>query len=740
MKREPNPIKKAEPPATRPDTVMATPRQDREREDGIRNDKAAQWQSLVIGAFAIAAIFFYLEFSRPAVKASVTALHRVTEKTVIQAQPTDTPKAEVQAIPEIAKAESEPPPMVPTESLKPRETTAPNVSEAELLGGEGILTLTGLDSQREVAIQRDRELFKRAIDGKAWNAYRGLLAKSIDVGLAKLGKGQGLNRFDAVWKEPALYQAFLRWHLLGRLSEAEISAQVTDSYSGEMLTWLCNHSGAMEEFLLTIKPEDDGGKVLKFLIDAWPNTSGRMEKYFSLALACAVVFDREVVIPNPVAGASAGQTTVEPLKRYLWFMEKNEKGKLAAPVHHSKARDLVWVVCAPVATSELEWSLDKMHLSRNHWGNAYGMIEYLMERAVKGINPYKEYSFAEILKEGGICGDQSYFCANTARAQGIPAMIFGGETDLGGHAWVGLKNQADEWTTSVGRIGGVSKGQTENPQTGASITEQEVQLWGDRAHQSSLTTLAVMRHLLLADYFAATGVSDQQAETVRLANHLGPSFTETWLAWYAVLQKEMKITGDPAEPSNLEEWKSFAKAMRQEFKDNPRMALLAATAESEYIFPYGDKGDASRMLGRERRRIERNSGEQKDLIAESLKREAELIHKRGEPTAMKDISHLYDSALRKYGGSITGFKMMAADYFGYLKDDPELAHKAARDIELAFMRVVDTGAADWFRANTEASIYQMICEYYRAAGDEERALMLEKRYKILLKRAERGAL
>ena len=84
--------------------------------------------------------------------------------------------------------------------------------------------------------------------------------------------------------------------------------------------------------------------------------------------------------------------------------------------------------------------------------------------------------------------------------------------------------------------------------------------------------------------------------------------------------------------------------------------------------------------------------------------------------------------------------MMAEDYFGFLKDDPELARKAARDIELAFKRVVETGTKDWFRAKTESSIYKMICGYYRTAGDDDRAEMLEKRYEVLLKRAERGAL
>jgi hypothetical protein len=314
-----------------------------------------------------------------------------------------------------------------------------------------------------------------------------------------------------------------------------------------------------------------------------------------------------------------------------------------------------------------------------------------MERAVEGLNPYEEYSFAEILKEGGICGDQSYFCGNTARAQGIPAMTITGETNLGSHAWAGLKIDSREWTTRVGRIGGVSKGQAANPQSRQSITEQEIQLWNDRYHQSPTVSLSVFRHLWLADFFAAMENDTDHAEAVRLASRIGHSFTEAWLALYSLLEREMELVGDPAKPSNLEEWKAFAADMRREFKDNPRMAQLAANAELEYIFPYGSEGDAKRTL------------------------------------------------LRDYGGSITGFKMMAEDYFGYFRNEPDMSRKVARDIELAFKRVVETGTKEWFRANTESDIYKMICGYYRAAGDPARAEMLE-RYEVLLRRAERSAL
>ena len=141
-------------------------------------------------------------------------------------------------------------------------------------------------------------------------------------------------------------------------------------------------------------------------------------------------------------------------------------------------------------------------------------------------------------------------------------------------------------------------------------------------------------------------------------------------------------------------------------------------------------------------RVEREAGEQKDLIADSLKREADLLFKNGEggDEAREKISRLYDRALRDYGGSITGFKQMAENYFAYMKDDPITARKAARDIELAFQRVVETGSKDWFRANTETSIYKMICSYYRTAGDEKKAEKLETRYERLLRAAERGAL
>jgi hypothetical protein len=702
-------------------------------------NKSRRLQSIaILGLLAAVAVFYVLE-----------NLHRPAEETysaeAAKAAKPPLPSAVVEDEAPIATT----PAYKPEEKSKPAPApeAAPQITEAkpevspDEWAGETPLVLTGKDAARDAAVKRDKELLDKAVNSGAWKEYRELLARSIRAGIDNLEQGRGLNRYDVVWNEAILYRALLRWKTLGCFMRPGFEKLVTDSYTGAYLLWLLDRPPAMEEIHLTIQPADDSVAVLKMLMDCRALDEAQFEKYHSLALACAVVFDKTMTIDHPTGSVESGtRVTVDPLDRYLWYMQKNEKGKLAAPVHHANARDLVWVVSAPVSTSELDWAISKLSGHRKNWGRNYGEIEYLMERAVNGENPYKEYTFAEILKHGGICGDQTYYCVNTARAQGIPAMGLSGETDAGGHAWAGLKIDDREWTTSTGRIGGVSKGEAYNPQTNESITEQEILHWNDRQLQSPAITLSVFRHLWLADFYAGTDQDKPNAETIRLANKLGPSFTETWQALYTLLESEMELTGEPAKPNNLEEWKAFAADMRRQFKENPRMAGLAASAETEYIFPYGPESEAERELLRERRRIQRESSEQADLIADSLKRQADLIHQKGGPDAKNEISRLYDRALRDYGGSITGFKDMAGDYFGFMRDDPSSARKAARDIELAFKRVVETGTKDWFRANTEASIYRMICGYYRSAGDPKRAEMLEKRYEILLRRAERGAL
>jgi hypothetical protein len=362
-----------------------------------------------------------------------------------------------------------------------------------------------------------------------------------------------------------------------------------------------------------------------------------------------------------------------------------------------------------------------------------------MERAVSGENPYETYTFAEILKKGGICGDQSYLCVNTARAQGIPAMILTGQTNEGPHAWAGIKIDDSEWSTAAGRVDGSTKGATRDPQTGLEISEQEILHWNERDLNSRKKTLEVSRHLWLARLLRDAGSEATAATAVTISNRIGGVFLETWRELFGLLERGMQLTGDPPVPSNLKEWKEFVSRMRRQFRENPRMAALAGEAEFRYILPYEKDSKVRGAMLRERRRISRESGEQADLIAESLRKEAELLLQRGGNDAKDQVASLYDRALRQYGANIAGFEMMADDYFSWFRDDPERAGQAVRDIERAFDREIETGNKDWFRANVESGIYTQIADYYRSVGEEDRASRLEKRRDTLMRRAERAA-
>ena len=642
-------------------------------------------------------------------------------------------------LPELVQPTSLPPEDPSDTRLPEPEVTEYNTADTGPFSDEEPLLLLGLQATSTASRERDAALLAKATEENAWSSYHDLLTTSLERALRTSADDMHRRGFDVLWQEAVFVQAFLRWRVLEMMPLQTIRTSERDA--SPLLGWIMTQNEVMQEWLVTVKAEDDLPRVVEILYDLWYGDPEQFEKYVTLALACAVVFDRELRVQHPPQSAGYNaQVTIDPLERFLWFAEKNEANRLAAPVHRMPARDLVWVVCAPVATEELEWAISNMRLRRSRWGQAFGMVEYLMERAVNGENPYEEYTFAEILKHGGICGDQSYFCANTARAHGIPAMILSGETDLGPHAWVALQTNPPEWTTLIGRIGGVSNGESHNPQTRTRISEQEVWLWNEREYRDTATLTAVFRYHWLADILSRTIGDEKLVESaIRQANSRGRNVPETWARLHQLLAFKTRQAENPGDRAIVDMWTRFVSEMKAQFRDNPRMGTLAASAEDEFIFPHIEEGEARRILLRERRRLERNADEQTDLIATSLKREADLIAANGGDDALTNIRRLYSSALRNHGDSITGFRMMAEDYFAFVKDSPDHADHAVRDIELAFNRVIASGTTEWFRANTEVSIFRMIVGYYRQIGNESRATTLERRLERQMRRAERGA-
>ncbi len=637
---------------------------------------------------------------------------------VVKSEPVN---PEVNEAPETAVVEA------PVVETVPKEDAPPPPMETRILVGQKAVDVVVLDQDLE-----------KTIEEANWQAYHDQLYRSLSASIDFIRAGSEQDSYDPVWSQELFYQHLLRWRVLNTLQPSLWEKSAEYSYASDLARWMFRNNEAMEELLFTVNERDDLTTAFSLLARFWGSHDIEPKlapKYFNLALACALVFDRTISYTTP---EDSGNTTVDPELRYQWYVEKNEKHLLDVKIDRSSARDLVFVVAAPVTEKELDWALKEFRgKRRKSWAENYGAVKYLMERAVEGLDPYDEYTLEQILKEGGICGDQTYFCVNTARATGIPAFGLSGVTDAGGHAWAAIMLDENEWSTKVGRIGGVSQGRGQDPQTGEAISEQEVWMWSTRDYQDRKTQLRVHRHFWLGDLLKSQQRNENYSKAILAAFRFGKSYPIVWEHVYRMFESSPEYTSAPKDPATLERWRDFTAQIRKEFKENPRMSGLANEVEDKHIFPHAELKDIRQDLVRERRRQHREAAEQTDLVADSIRREAEFILSREKENPLGEISRIYENALREYGSSITGFQTLADDYFRFTKNDQELARKAVRNIELAFKRVVDTGTTDWFRAKTEVDLHKRICEMYRQVGEEKLAEILEKRLERHMEKAKR---
>ncbi len=136
-----------------------------------RDQLASQWKTLAVGVFVICGVFVALELTKPLPQKSAPTTMAQQARPAQQATaPTVSEAAEVSSAAPVALAETAiaNPPVAGVS--KPPAKVAPVAGEAERLGKEKELVLTGLDAGREAAITRDKDLFVRAVKGQAWNA------------------------------------------------------------------------------------------------------------------------------------------------------------------------------------------------------------------------------------------------------------------------------------------------------------------------------------------------------------------------------------------------------------------------------------------------------------------------------------------------------------------------------------------------------------------------------------------
>ena len=583
------------------------------------------------------------------------------------------------------------------------------------------------ENLKRIALALDQAL----IHGR-WSEYHDWLK----VGLAtELKKGWGFKRandYDRFLSNPLFHKALLQHSLISRLPDAARRAVTQDSPGRSFYRWLMENPEPLESLLMQLSRDDDLKEVLSIWSSLAAQDAEAQTKYRELALACALVFDRAFT-PQ----WNGQQLSITATERYNFYKLHNEKGNLATRLHRMEARDLVWVVCAPVPQSELEWSLKELNLRQRDWGRTYSMVKYDMEKAVKGASkdPYEMYTLEEILEKGGICGDRAYFSENTARAFGIPATALSGDGPRGGHAWFAWLANENEWSIS-GRDAGYGAGRTTDPQTRRGITEQEFIRREDRRAISQLGRAKASRFLWLAALSESAGDQDAAAGAIEFALAANPKLSGVWDAkiehWRAYRR---------AEPVTA--WTAFVDDYKREFRDDPERLAVARKLEEEFIFPRQDTKLTLRELKQDTKRVgsTRNPGgalpAEAGEIAQAVRRQGEVL-KTG--SSLDPIHQLYHRAIQEHGRDAAVFKRLAEDYFGFVKDSPDERIKACRRLENAYERLVEVRTRDFFSAGAQMGTQALIAKLWREAGDTRRAEKLEKAIQRRDGKAKRDAL
>ncbi|MHC5078309.1 MAG: hypothetical protein ACYTHN_04785 [Planctomycetota bacterium] len=209
------------------------------------------------------------------------------------------------------------------------------------------------------------------------------------------------------------------------------------------IAWIRENPDLRKAFWLALSPDHDNiPAAMSILDDLRQRDAEKVAEFAHLSVALAVVWDtpraidisqricifavKKAQFPKPIGYNKVFQyfTDSGRVKRFLF-----KPSKLVWPI-------LVYVANFDVSEEEAAWALEKYESQKKSVGSTYAMVQYdtgkrdTSGRTTKlGDNPY---TLPNLLKYGGVCGDQAHFCSRVAKCLGIPAMKASGLSRYGG--------------------------------------------------------------------------------------------------------------------------------------------------------------------------------------------------------------------------------------------------------------------------------------------------------------------
>ncbi len=488
----------------------------------------------------------------------------------------------------------------------------------------------------------------------------------------------------------------------------------------------------LQEFVLNSGRAEEFPRTLSVFYSLWKDTPERDRvRYMNLAIACSLVC--KDIAHSRGRYRDPDEPRVEIPELFQYYRTEDLAGRLLTDMRKLSVTDLLHVVDVRLPRSEFDWVQKKLReYQRGNWGGTYSHIEYMMERATYGEDPYIKYSFEEIEEEGGICADQAYFCATTAKCRGIPAAIIVGDGARGLHAWVGLMTSDKGWTTTGSY--GYMTGRTQNPCSGQSVHPSV--LYGRDRKLPEDKVEQVSNCMVLSDYLVLLGCKQEALATARFVRSFVPQFTTAWQNLIDV----MTLCGEGVINDN--DWRRLHSELYHASKKNSELLDLTEKVLNEHIL--AGKRDIVKINALKqsaRRMSELMQVGRTDLAIDSMRRSADVYVNAADS---RSLMSYFRSTLKEYIDNRYFFEQVYILYVQSLeactkklKEKGELDEKhydlavknmwksCAKDADSLFMKSVFE-TSDFFAIKKEVQVVRLIAESWRKSGNEKRATDLEE--------------
>lgn len=278
--------------------------------------------------------------------------------------------------------------------------------------------------------------------------------------------------------------------------------------------------------------KDNKIEVIKILLDLKNNDPKIFADYIKLAIAVSLVWDVEFPDSWPHQNVSNSDLSVlNPhfSQPYNFIVQSHLNGNLFYNPRRMTIRELCFIVDSPISNKEKLYAQQIKIKRVNDLEGLYKMIPYDQNRINSNLYrwPYGEYSLIKIgAKNGGICMDQSYFVCQTAKAKGIPSILFMGQGRSGVHAWMGAFDIGSGWDFTVGKRESEKYpvGYALDPQTWSQITNSEMEYYlGSRGDSPSSLRGKVLLALALLNKDSPNFVN-----LIRYSSSVMPRSIEPW--------------------------------------------------------------------------------------------------------------------------------------------------------------------------------------------------------------------